>query len=56
MDENKNIYDFENHMIDSVITEKAKNKTMYDIRKMSEYIKKVGRSLTEEEIRQFICD
>lgn len=43
----------ENHITNSVITEKAKDKIMYDVRKISEYIKEVGRALTKEEIRRF---
>lgn len=41
-------------MTNSVITEKAKDKIMSDVRKMSEYIKKVGRPLTKTEVKQFV--
>ncbi len=51
---NDNIYNFENHLSDSRIVEKPAAKVMYDIRKMSERIKEIGRPLTEIEAKQFI--
>lgn len=51
---NDNIYNFENHLLDSRIVEKPAVKVMYDIRKMSERIKEIGRPLTEIEAKQFI--
>ncbi len=49
-----NIYNFENHLSDSRIVEKPAARVMYDIRKMSEYIKELGRPLTEVEAKRFI--
>lgn len=54
MRKNNSVYDFENYMVDSIMTEKAKSKTMYDVRRMSEYIKEVGRPLTSTEAEQFV--
>lgn len=54
MMKNDNIYSFENHLSDSRIVEKPASKVMYDIRKMSDQIKKIGRPLTELEAQQFI--
>jgi len=51
---NDNIYNFENHLADGRIVEKSATGIMYDIRKMSEYIKEIGRPLTEMESRRFI--
>lgn len=51
-----NIYDFENHMLNGVMTEKSTTKIMYDIRKIEKQVKKLGRPLTKEEIKQFICN
>lgn len=54
MMKNDNIYNLENHLSDSRIVEKPVARVMYDIRKMSEHIKKTGRPLTELEAQQFI--
>lgn len=54
MMKNDNIYSFENHLSDSRIVEKPTARVMYDIRKMSEQIKKIGRPLTELEAQQFV--
>ncbi len=54
MMKNENIYYFENHLSDSRIVEKPVARVMYDIRKMSEHIRKIGRPLTESEAQQFI--
>ena len=54
MMKNDSIYNFENHLSDSRIVEKPAARVMYDIRKMSEYIKALGRPLTEVEANQFI--
>lgn len=51
---NDNIYNFENHLSDGRMVEKSVVRVMYDIRKMSEYIKELGRPLTEVEANQFI--
>lgn len=51
---NDNVYNFESHLSDSRIVEKPVAKVMYDIRKMSEHIKEIGRPLTELEAKQFI--
>ena len=51
---NDNIYNFENHLSDGRMVEKPVVRVMYDIRKMSEYIKELGRPLTEVEANQFI--
>ena len=51
---NDNIYNFENHLSDGRMVEKPAVRVMYDIRKMSEYIKELGRPLTEVEANQFI--
>ena len=48
------IYTFENHMTGSALVEKAKDKVMYDIRKMGAYVKKIGRPLIEDEKKEFI--
>ena len=56
MMKNENIYEFENHLSDSRIVEKPVTRVMYDIRKMSEHIRKTGRPLTELEAQHFmIC-
>lgn len=54
MMKNDGIYDFENHLSDSRIVEKPVAKVMYDIRKMSERIKEIGRPLTALEAKEFI--
>lgn len=54
MMENDSVYNFENHLSDSRMVEKPTVKVMYDIRKMSDYIKKIGRPLTELEAKEFI--
>ena len=41
-------------MVNSALVEKASSEVMYDIRKMSEYIREVGRPLTELEVKKFI--
>lgn len=51
---NEIVYDFEDHLSDSRMVEKPVTRVMYDIRKMSEYIRKIGRPLTESEAQQFI--
>lgn len=51
---NNSIYNFENHLSDSIMVEKPVIKVMYDIRRMSEHIRKIGRPLTELEAKQFI--
>lgn len=51
---NEIVYDFENHLSDSRMVEKSVTRVMYDIRKMSEYIREIGRPLTESEAQQFI--
>ena len=47
-------YNFENHLSDGRMAEKPVARVMYDIRKISEYIKELGRPLTEVEAQQFI--
>lgn len=54
MKNNNSIYEFENGLLSSVITEKPTHRTMYDIRKMSEHIEKTGRTLTPEEAQMFV--
>lgn len=54
MMKNENIYNFENHLSDGRMVEKPASRAMYDIRKMAEQIKKIGRPLTELEAQQFI--
>lgn len=51
---NNNIYKFEDHLTDGRMVEKSAARIMYDIRKMSEYIKEIGRPLTEKESQRFI--
>ena len=51
---NDNIYNFENHLADGRMVEKSSARIMYDIRRMSEYIKEIGRPLTEKESLSFI--
>lgn len=51
---NDDIYNFENHLSDGRMVEKPAAGVIYDIRKMSEYIKEMGRPLTELEAQQFI--
>lgn len=46
MNNNSSVYEFENYLNSSVMTEKPTERIMYDIRKMSEYIKEIGRPLT----------
>lgn len=47
------IYDFENELISSQLTEHLKNPVMYDIRKMSEQIGKLERPLTNDEAEKY---
>lgn len=54
MKKSNSIYNFENFMANSALVEKASSEVMYDIRKMSEYIREVGRPLTEMEVEKFI--
>lgn len=54
MMKSENVYDFENHLSDSRMVDMPVAKVMYDIRKMSEHIRKIGRPLTESEAQQFI--
>lgn len=48
------IYELENYLTDGKMVEKSTTRIMYDVRKMSEYIKKIGRPLTNAESKQFI--
>lgn len=49
------IYELDDCISESILTEKVIHcDSMYDIRRMSEYIHQVGRPLTNEEARQFI--
>lgn len=54
--ETDGIYNFEDNLSDSRIVEKPNTKVMYNIRQMSEYIKKIGRPLTESEAEKFIIE
>lgn len=54
MMKNDSIYNFENHLSDSRMVNKPTARVMYDIRQMSEHIKKIGRPLTESEAKEFI--
>lgn len=53
MRKSNSVYKFEDYLTNSKLTEKPTG-IMYDVRKMSEYIKKAGRPLTNEESKQFI--
>ena len=53
---NSSIFEFENYLTDSVMVEKPTTRIMYDIRKMSEQIKLLGRPLTNAEAEQFIVN
>lgn len=48
------IFELEDYLTESRLVEKAVDRTTYDIRRMSEHIKKLGRPLTAEEVNQFI--
>ena len=48
------IYNFENFMANGTLVEKVSSEVMYDIRKMSEYIREIGRTLTEIDVEKFI--
>ena len=54
MKKSDSIYYFENSLSDGRMVEKNVTRTMYDVRKMSEQIRKLGRPLTNEEAEQFI--
>lgn len=54
MMKNNSIYELENYLADGKMVEKPTTKIMYDVRRMSEHIKKIGRPLTNAESEQFI--
>lgn len=47
------IYDLENKLLSSQLTEYSKSPVMYDIRKISEQIRKLGRPLTDDEAEKY---
>lgn len=51
---NNSIYDFESNLAGSQIVEKITDKKMYDIRKMENRIKELGRPLSIDETDEFL--
>lgn len=51
---NNSNYDFESNLAGSQIVEKITDKKMYDIRKMKDWIKELGKSLTIDEADKFL--
>lgn len=51
---NKSIYEVENQLKDGRMVEKSGKRIMYDIRKMSETVKKLGRPLANDEIKKYM--
>lgn len=51
---NDNIYTFDECLQDSRLVEPIKDTTRYDIRKMAEEVKRLGRSLTAEEAQKYV--
>lgn len=51
---NDAIYTFEEYLQDSRLVEPIKDTTRYDIRKMAEEVKRLGRSLTAEEAQKYV--
>lgn len=51
---NNSIYDFESNLTGSQLVEKITDKKMYDIRKMKNRIKELGKSLTIDEADEFL--
>lgn len=47
------IYDFENKLQSSQLVEYSKEPIMYDLRKISNQVKKLGRPLTNEEVEKY---
>ena len=47
------IYDFENKLQSSQLVEYSKEPIMYDFRKISNQVKKLGRPLTNEEAEKY---
>ena len=50
---NSNIYDFEDNLHSSQLVEYSKEPIMYDFRKISNQVKKLGRPLTNEEAEKY---
>lgn len=50
------IYTFDEYLQDSRLVEPIKDKTRYDIRKMAEEVKRLGRSLTAEEAQKYVVN
>lgn len=48
------IYTFDEYLQDSRLVEPIKDKTRYDIRKIAEEVKRLGRSLTAEEAQKYV--
>ena len=47
------IYDFEDNLHSSQLVEYSKEPIMYDLRKISNQVKKLGRPLTNEEAEKY---
>lgn len=50
---NISIYDFEDKLQSSQLLELSKEPIMYDIRKISNRVKELGRPLTNEEVEKY---
>lgn len=50
---NISIYDFEDKLQSSQLVELSKEPIMYDIRKISNRVKELGRPLTNEEVEKY---
>lgn len=50
---NTSIYDFEDKLKTSQLVEHSKEPIMYDIRKISNQVKELGRPLTNEEAKKY---
>ena len=53
---NDNIYTFDEYIQDGRLVEPIKDTTRYDIRKMAEEVKRLGRSLTAEEAQKYVVN
>ena len=50
------LYTFEECLEDGRLVEHLKDTTRYDIRKMAEEVKRLGRSLTGEEAQKYVVN
>lgn len=50
------IYTFDEYLQDSCLVEPIKDTTRYDIQKMADEVKRLGRSLTDEDAQKYVVN